>query len=387
MRKKIAVLGSTGSIGCQTLEVVDSFPDQFQVVGLSAGFNLAKLAGQIEKYRPRLVSLGRKEDVPKLQALLSGKIPITAGVEGMVEVAVLDEVDLVVTSITGTLGLLPTIEAIKAGKDIAFANKETLVAAGELVMSLVRAKGINFLPVDSEHSAIFQCLRGEDRARIKRILLTASGGPFLNKTGAELSTVRVADALKHPNWSMGRKITIDCATMMNKGLEVIEARWLFEVGFDRIEVLIHPQSIVHSLVEFVDGSVIAQMGRPDMRLPIQYALAYPHRWSNDFPKLDLAAAGPLVFEKPGPEVFPCLQLAFSAGRQGGTMPAVMNAANEQAVAMFLAGRIGFLEIPDLVEKVMANHRPVLNPDLDEILQSDRWAREEAGRLKSSCPFK
>lgn len=381
MKKRVAVLGSTGSIGCQTLEVVDKFPDKFEIVGLAAGFNLDKLAEQAAKYRPRLVSIGNKQDVPRFRSLLPTGVRVTAGIEGMTEVAVLDEVDIVVTSITGTLGLIPTVEAVKAGKDIALANKETLVAAGELVMSLVRQKGVSFLPVDSEHSAIFQCLNGEARAEVSKLILTASGGPFLNKTKEELSQVGVEDALKHPNWSMGRKITVDSATMMNKGLEVIEARWLFDIGFDNIEVIIHPQSIIHSMVEFVDGSVIAQMGLPDMRIPIQYALSYPKRLGSSFARLDLAAVGRLGFEKPRTDLFPSLELAFEAGRRGGTAPAVMNAANEQAVAMFLEGRLGFTDIPVLVAKVLANHECRRQPALVDILDSDNWAREEIIRLK------
>lgn len=380
MRKKIAILGSTGSIGCQTMEVIDQFPDKFEVVALSAGYNLERLAGQTQKYRPKLVSVGNSADISRFKTMIPGNVVVTAGVEGMVEAAVIEEVDLVVTSITGTLGLIPTIEAIKAGKDIALANKETLVAAGELVMSLVSEKGVKILPVDSEHSAIFQCLNGEKITKLKKIFLTASGGPFLNKTPAELSEVRVEDALKHPNWNMGRKITIDSATMMNKGLEVIEARWLFNIDFENIEVVIHPQSIIHSMVEFADGSVIGQMGIPDMRVPIQYALTYPDRWSNDFPKLDLFSLGKLTFEKPRTDVFTCLNLAFKAGQLGGTMPAVMNAANEVAVAMFLEAQIKFTDIPEVIDRVMANHHHINKPSLADILESDSWAREETIRL-------
>lgn len=380
MRKRIAILGSTGSIGCQTLDVIERFPDRFEVVGLAAGANLDKLAGQAAKHKPGVVSIGKQEDIPKFRAMVADGTKIVAGIEGMVEVATHEQVDVVVTSITGTLGLIPTVEAIKAGKDIALANKETLVAAGELVMSLVREKGVRMLPVDSEHSAIFQCLAGAQQQDIRRIILTASGGPFRNKTNEELRKVEVEDALKHPNWSMGQKITIDSATLMNKGLEVIEARWLFHTDFDKIDVVVHPQSIIHSMVEFPDGSVIAQLGTPDMRMPIQYALTYPERWANDFPKLDFLSLGELTFQKPRMDEFPCLGLALQAGRQGGTMPAVMNAANEQAVAMFLNRQIGFMGIPDLIEKVMASHTRIQNPGLDEILMSDSWARQEASRL-------
>ncbi|MBU7008308.1 1-deoxy-D-xylulose-5-phosphate reductoisomerase [Peptococcaceae bacterium DYL19] len=375
--KNIVVLGSTGSIGTQTLEVLDRFPDSFQVIGLAAGSSLQKLAAQVNKYRPKIVSVGTDDDIPRFRSLIPSDIEIVSGVQGMSEIARMAGTDVVVTSITGTLGLLPTIEAINAGKDIALANKETLVAAGEIVMKLAQQKGVSILPVDSEHSAIFQCLNGEERSRVSRIILTASGGPFRDWSPSRLRSVTVADALKHPNWSMGRKITVDSATMMNKGLEVIEARWLFDVELQDIDVLIHPQSIVHSMVEFTDGSVLAQMGLPDMKLPIQYALTYPERPESGFPKLDLAAVGQLSFTAPRPEIFSCLGLAYEAGRQGGTMPAVLNAANEKAVEMFLNGQIGFLDIPLLIENVMANHTPVQSPGLDDILRSDIWAREEA----------
>lgn len=378
MKKKIAILGSTGSIGRQTLEVVERFPEHFEIVGLAAGINIDELAGQVAKHRPSIVSIGREEDLKVFRAMVPGDTTVACGIAGMSEVAVTSGADLVVTSITGTIGLIPTIEAIKAGKDIALANKETLVAGGELVMTLVRQYGVRMLPVDSEHSAIFQCLHGNNHEDVRKLILTASGGPFLNKPGHELAAVRVEDALKHPNWSMGRKITIDSATLMNKGLEVIEARWLFDVTFDRIEVVVHPQSIIHSMVEYVDGSVIAQMGAPDMRIPIQYALTFPERWSNDLPKLNLLTVGELSFQKPRSDEFPCLNLAFEAGRCGGTKPAVMNAANEEAVAMFLSGRIGFMDIPELVEKTMAKHTCIPNPSIEDILQSDRWAREETG---------
>lgn len=380
MKKKIAILGSTGSIGCQTLEVIDRFPEKFEVVSLAAGFSLEKLARQVHKYRPRIVSIGSAADLTVFRDMIPGDTVVAAGVEGMTEAAVMEQVDTVVTSVTGTLGLIPTIEAIKAGKDIAIANKETLVAAGELVMSLAGQKGVRLLPVDSEHSAIFQCLNGEHRVHVNKLILTASGGPFLNKTKEELLTVGIADALNHPNWSMGRKITVDSASMMNKGLEVIEAHWLFGIDFSSIEVLIHPQSLIHSMVEFTDGSVIAQMGVPDMRIPIQYALSYPSRWENEFPRLDLAAAGMLTFEKPRTDVFPSLELAYHAGKRGGTLPAVMNAANESAVSIFLAGRIRFADIPALVEKVMVSHICKEHPGLAEILDSDSWAREEMQRL-------
>lgn len=380
MKKRIAILGSTGSIGCQTLEVVDRFPEKFEVIALAAGRNIEKIISQACKYRPKLISIGSEKDIPKLKPHIPEETTITAGIEGMVEAATMNEVDVVVTSVTGTLGLLPTVEAIKAGKDIALANKETLVAAGELVMGLVKKHGVKILPVDSEHSAIFQSLNGEKRSQVSKLILTASGGPFRQKAREELAGMRAEDALKHPNWTMGRKITIDSATLMNKGLEVIEARWLFDIDFDNIDVVIHPQSIIHSMVEFVDGSVIGQMGLPDMRLPIQYALSYPDRWENDFPKLNFLAAGSLTFEQPRTDDFPALRIAYEAGQMGGTMPAVMNAANEAAVELFLEGQIGFLKIPELIVAVMRNHKCDTRPDLAGILECDRWAREEIKRL-------
>lgn len=380
MKKRIAILGSTGSIGRQTLEVIDRFPDKFEVSALAAGANVDELVRQALKYKPKIVSIGRPEDVKRIKPLVPKGTAVSFGIEGMIEAVVSEEVDVVVTSVTGTLGLLPTVEAIKAGKDIALANKETLVAAGELVMSLIREKGVDILPVDSEHSAIFQSLNGEKRSNVNKLILTASGGPFRNNSPEELINITPEDALRHPNWSMGKKITIDSATLMNKGLEVIEARWLFGIGFQNIDVVIHPQSIIHSMVEFMDGSVIGQMGLPDMRLPIQYALSYPDRWENGFPKLDFLQFGTLTFESPRTDAFPALALAYEAGNLGGTMPAVMNAANEIAVEMFLSGHIGFNKIVELIEKVMGNHTLIINPDLTGILESDRWAREETKRL-------
>lgn len=382
MLKKISILGSTGSIGTQTLEVVDRFPQLFEIVALAGGTNLEKLAQQCRKYHPKIVSVGNEKDIPLFRTMVPEGIHVTGGPEGLIEAAVADEADTVVTSVTGTLGLLPTIEAIKAGKNIALANKETLVAAGEPVLELVAQMGVALIPVDSEHSAIFQALNGESRKAIHKLMLTASGGPFRTFTSEALTSVTVQDALRHPNWAMGKKITVDSATMMNKGLEVIEARWLFDVDFKDIEVLVHPQSIVHSMVEFTDGSVIAQMGRPDMRLPIQYALSYPDRWENDFPRLNLFATNNLTFEKPRMDLFRCLGLAYEAGNQGGTMPAVMNAANEVAVSLFLEGDLKFTEIPTLIEKVMSNHHNVHHPDVNQIMAWDQWARDEAVRVKT-----
>lgn len=377
MKKKIAILGSTGSIGRQTLEVVDRFPDILEVVALSAGANLTLLQEQINKYKPKMACLSDPQQAAKLSVELKDEqIKVVGGMEGLIQVATHPEATIVVTSVTGTVGLLPTVEAIKAGKDIALANKETLVAAGELVMALAREHQVKILPVDSEHSAIFQCLQGEPRKALEKILLTASGGPFRGKSRDELAAVTPEMALKHPNWSMGAKITIDSATLINKGLEVIEAKWLYGVEYEQIQVVVHSQSIIHSMVQFQDGSVIAQLGLPDMRLPIQYALSYPDRWSNDFPKIDFWQLGDLSFMPPDMEAFPGLGLAFQAGRIGGTMPAVMNAANEKAVELFLKKKIGFADIPRLVEEAMQSHVVKNSPVLDEILLADSWAREE-----------
>lgn len=377
MKKKIAILGSTGSIGRQTLEVVDRFPESLEVVALSAGSNVALLQEQINKYKPSLVCIGDSRLADKLAAELQGQqIKVVSGSEGLIQVATHPEATVVVTSVTGTVGLLPTVEAIKAGKNIALANKETLVAAGELVIDLARKYQVKILPVDSEHSAIFQCLQGQPKKALEKILLTASGGPFRGYSQEKLAAVTPEMALKHPNWSMGAKITIDSATLINKGLEVIEAKWLYGVDYEQIQVVVHPQSVIHSMVQFQDGSVIAQLGLPDMRLPIQYALSYPERWTNDFPKIDFWQMGDLSFMPPDTKVFSGLSLAYHAGKIGGTMPAVMNAANEKAVELFLKKKIGFADIPQLVEKTMQSHAVKSNPDLDEILIADSWARKE-----------
>lgn len=380
MKKYISILGSTGSIGRQTLEVVDRFPDELAVVALSAGTNIELLKQQIAKYKPKVVSLMDDALASQLAKELPGQaVEVLSGTDGLVQIATLPEVNVVVTSVTGTVGLVPTVAAIKAGKDIALANKETLVAAGELVMGLARANNVQILPVDSEHSAIFQCLKNEPAKNIAKILLTASGGPFRGKTEAELAQVTLEMALQHPNWSMGAKITIDSASMMNKGLEVIEAKWLYDLSFDQIQVVIHPQSIIHSMVQYVDGSVIAQLGLPDMRLPIQYALSYPDRWANDFPKIDFWQLADLSFSAPDLVAFPCLNLAFQAGLTGGTMPAAMNAANEKTVELFLKKAIIFKDIPRIIEKVMATHKVIAKPTLTDILSADTWAREEVIR--------
>jgi 1-deoxy-D-xylulose-5-phosphate reductoisomerase len=379
--KKISILGSTGSIGRQTLQVVDMFPGEFEVVGLSAGSNLDLLVEQVHKYKPAVVSIMDQTRFLELRQALSGlRLEILCGEEGLTRVASYPTVDVLVTAVSGSIGLTPTLEAIRQGKVIALANKETLVAAGSLVMSEARKFGAQIIPVDSEHSAIFQCLEQEGKA-VSRLLVTASGGPFRGKKRQDLSGVSKEVALRHPNWAMGAKITIDSATLMNKGLEVIEARWLFDLDWDKISVLVHPQSIVHSMVEYQDGSILAHLGQPDMRIPIQYALTYPNRRGNSLEKLNLVGKT-LTFEEPDLESFPALALAFEAGRRGGTLPAVMNAANEIAVQLFLADKLDFLTITHLVEKVMASHELINNPDLEQILQADAWAREKV--LSLSC---
>ncbi|MFZ5640135.1 MAG: 1-deoxy-D-xylulose-5-phosphate reductoisomerase [Bacillota bacterium] len=376
MVKRISILGSTGSIGRQTLEVVDRFTEELAVVGLAAGNNIDLLARQVSKYNPEVISAADADGARRIKREFPQK-EVLYGAAGLEAVAVWPGADTVVTSITGTLGLVPTVAAIRAKKDVALANKETLVAAGELVMEVVKACGVRILPVDSEHSAIFQCLQGEQQHKINKLILTASGGPFRDRKADELADITPEMALRHPNWSMGKKITIDSATLMNKGLEVIEAKWLFGVELDNVQVVIHPESIIHSMVEFVDGSVIAQLGLPDMRLPIQYALTFPERRMNDFPRLNIYEIQGLHFAPPDSGTFRCLELAYAAGRTGGTMPAVMNAANEIAVDLFLAGRITFPGIAELVERVMQRHEVNYRPDLDGILAADAWARRSA----------
>jgi len=348
--KKISILGSTGSIGVNTLDVISRYPDKFQVVGLAGGGNEKLLLKQIRKFKPKIAALFNKEGGDRLREKLKNKnVSIVSGIDGIIEVATVPDADMVISAIVGAAGLIPTLSAIKANKDIALANKETLVMAGEIIMKEIDGKG-RIIPVDSEHSAIFQSLVGEKKKNIKKIILTASGGPFRNYSAAQFKNIRPEDALKHPNWLMGKKITIDSATLMNKGFEVIEAKWLFGVSDKDIEVLIHPQSIIHSLVEFIDGSVIAQLGIPDMRIPISYALNYPDRLEIALPSLNLAKIKNLSFEKPDTEKFPCLALAFEALKKGGTMPAVLNAANEIAVNSFLNREISFNEIPLVIEK-------------------------------------
>jgi 1-deoxy-D-xylulose-5-phosphate reductoisomerase len=383
MKKRISILGSTGSIGTQTLDVVSHYPETIVISALAGGSNIGLLAEQTKRFRPQLVSVATKELAEELRVMLSGSGTATPrivfGPEGLAEAASGTDADVVVTAVVGSQGLQPTLAALEAGKHIALANKETLVSAGHLVTELAARKGLALLPVDSEHSAIFQCLNGERNNRIRRITLTASGGSFRDKSREELAGVTVEQALKHPNWSMGAKITIDSATMANKGLEVMEARWLFGLTYDQIDVIIHPESIVHSYVEFVDSSIIAQMGLPDMRVPIQYALTYPDRLPTPVPPLNLAEMGKLHFRAMDFERFRLLRLAFEAGRAGGTAPTVFNAANEVAVARFLRGEIGFLQIEDVVERALQQHAIVADPGLEAILEADAWARNDASR--------
>lgn len=373
--KKIAILGSTGSIGTQTLEIVREQGD-LQVTALAAGSNIALLEEQIRQFRPRLAAVWEEEKAKDLKERVKDlDIEILYGMEGLIAVAVEEEAELLVTAIVGMLGLRPTVAAIKAGKTIALANKETLVTAGHLIMPLAREHGVPILPVDSEHSAIFQSLNGERDNKIAKILLTASGGPFRGKIRAELEQVTLEDALKHPNWSMGRKITIDSATLVNKGLEVMEAKWLFDVDLDRIQVVVHPQSVIHSMVEYEDGAVIAQLGTPDMRLPIQYALYYPKRRSLSGKRLDFFELGNLTFEKPDMETFEGLSLAMQAMKRGGNIPTVFNAANEKAVAMFLNKEIGFWDITAIISRAMEDVAFIENPNLEEVLLTEQTVYE------------
>lgn len=373
--KKIAILGSTGSIGTQTLEIVGEQGD-LQVTALAAGNNITLLEEQIRQFRPSLAAVWEEEKAKDLKARVKDlDIEILYGMEGLLAVAVQEEAEILVTAIVGMLGLRPTVAAIKAGKTIALANKETLVTAGHLIMPLAREHRVPILPVDSEHSAIFQSLNGERDNKIAKILLTASGGPFRGKTRAELEQVTLEDALKHPNWSMGRKITIDSATLVNKGLEVMEAKWLFDVDLDRIQVVVHPQSVIHSMVEYEDGAVIAQLGTPDMRLPIQYALYYPKRKSLSGKRLDFFELGNLTFEKPDMETFEGLSLAMQAMKRGGNMPTVFNAANEKAVAMFLNREIGFWDITAIIARAMEDIAFIENPNLEEVLLTEQTVYE------------
>ena len=371
--KKIGILGATGSIGTQTLEIVRNHRDEVQVVALAAGKNAALLEKQIREFEPRLAVLWDEEASRDLKERVSDlDVKVLSGMEGLLEIAAMEEMEALVTAVVGMIGVQPTLAAIEHGKDILLANKETLVTAGHLLMPLAKEKGVKILPVDSEHSAIFQSLNGEKKSRVKKILLTASGGPFRGKKREELAGMRVEDALKHPNWSMGRKITIDSATMVNKGLEVMEAKWLFDVELDQIQVVVQPQIIIHSMIEYADGSIIAQLGLPDMKLPIQYALFYPDRKPMPGPELDFYELAQITFEKPDLETFTGLQLAFDAMRIGGSMPTVYNAANEKAVGLFLNRKISFLQIPEIIEMCMEQHRVIANPSVAQILETERW---------------
>lgn len=380
--KNIAILGSTGSIGTQTLQIVRDNPDELCVKGLAAGGNVERMEGQIREFHPELAVMWSEEAAVSLREKVRDlPVRVLSGMEGLLELAAWDSYEILVTAIVGMIGIRPTIAAIESGKTIALANKETLVTAGHLIMPLAKKHGVSILPVDSEHSAIFQSMNGENRSQVERILLTASGGPFRGKTRGELAAMTVEDALKHPNWSMGRKITVDSSTLVNKALEVMEACWLFDVSLDQILVVVHPQSIIHSMVEYVDGAVIAQLGLPDMKLPIQYALFYPDRKPMKGEKLDFFQVGQLTFERPDTDTFEGLKLGMQAAREGGSMPTVFNAANEKAVALFLEQKIGFLEIAELIGECMARHRRVENPSVEEILQAEAETYEHMEQLK------
>jgi len=379
--RTIALLGSTGSIGMSTLDLVRQFPERFKVDGLVAGENLKRLASQIKEFAPRCVAIKNEHDIPRLRKLLgNNRVEVLHGERGATAVSTAHEVDVVVAAIVGGAGLLPTLAGVRVGKEVALANKEALVMAGEIFVNTAKQKGVRLLPVDSEHSAIFQCLQGNRRDEVDKLILTASGGPFLRTPLKLLNRASVAQALKHPNWKMGRKITIDSATMMNKGLEVVEARWEFDMDPGRIDVVIHPQSVVHSMVRYQDGSIIAQLGVPDMRIPIAYALTYPHRLKGGWKPLDLTQHGELNFLPVDSKRFPALRLAYAALREGGTMSAVLNAANEIAVAAFLERKIGFRDIHRIIDKTMQAHVSKRPKEVDEILEVDRWARQTASSL-------
>lgn len=380
--KNIAVLGSTGSIGTQTLEIVRA-NDDLNVVSLAAGSNIEMLEKQIREFKPQVVCVYNEKKAEELKIKVSDTdVKIVTGMDGLIETAVIKTADIVLTAVVGMIGIRPTIAAIKAGKDIALANKETLVTAGHIIIPLAKEYGIRILPVDSEHSAIFQSLQGNKKSQLSKILLTASGGPFRNTPKEDLKNVTVKDALKHPNWSMGRKITIDSATMVNKGLEVIEAKWLFDVDIDNIEVVVQPQSLIHSMVEYVDGGIMAQLGTPDMKLPIQYALFYPDRRTLDGKRVNFFDIANITFYKPDRDKFKGFDLAFRAGKTGGSLPTIYNAANELAVSKFLNEEIRFLDIPELIEAAMNNHKVIDNPSLEQILESEKEAYESVNRALS-----
>lgn len=397
--KTLSILGSTGSIGTQTLEIVKNNPDEFKIVGLTSNNNIELLKKQIVEFKPESVAVVDKEKANLLIDLLKKDIEIknnginvdvSSGIDGIIKIATLNKADTVVNSLVGSIGLMPTIEAIKSKKNIALANKETLVTAGQIVMDEIKKNNVNLMPIDSEHSAIFQCISGESNNNpkniekktdsIKKIILTASGGPFRNCTKAQLEKVTVKDALKHPTWSMGNKITIDSATLMNKGFEVIEAHYLYDIPYENIEVVIHPQSIIHSMVEFKDNSTLAQLSFPDMKIPIQYALSYPKRLDLDAKKLNLAEIKNLSFEKANFDLFPCLAYAYEAGKTGGTMPAVLNAANEVAVRAFLETKIGFLDISRIINRMISEHKTIKTPNLNQILEIDKKIKEETKKV-------
>ena len=373
--KNISILGSTGSIGTQTLEVVRN-NGEIRVTALAAGSNVSALEQQIREFRPKIAVLYDEKAAADLAVRVKDlDVQVHSGMEGLIAAATEKDAEIVVTAVVGMIGIRPTIAAMKAGKDIALANKETLVTAGHIIMDLARTEGVKILPVDSEHAAIFQCLQGSGNNPVHKILLTASGGPFRGRTRESLRDIRPADALKHPNWHMGKKITIDSSTMVNKGLEVMEAHWLFDVTMDQVQVVVQPQSVIHSMIEYVDGAVIAQLGTPDMKLPIQYALYYPERRYLPGERLDFGKLKDITFEDPDPVNFPALSLAYRAGTAGGSLPTVFNAANELAVAMFLEEKIGYLTIDDMIEAAMDHHRIIENPTVEEILETEAWTRE------------
>lgn len=378
--KKIIILGSTGSIGESTLAVARAHPDKLKVAGLSTKSNIELLQQQIREFAPSAVAVWEKEKADILRDEFADEIDVYSGREGLLEFIDFVEADLAVCALVGAVGLEPTLAAVKSGRDIALANKEVLVMAGEIITREVKSAGVNLIPIDSEHSALWQCLQGRDPQEVKKLIITASGGPFHHLQDQDLSKVTPAAALRHPRWQMGTKVTVDSATLMNKGFEIIEASYLFNIPLDRIEVIIQPESIVHSLVEFVDGSIIAQMHVPDMRIPIQYALSWPERWSQAYGFLNLAQLGSLHFSQPDKKRFPALDLVYQVARQGGTMPAVLNASDEVCVQQFLAGQIGFSDIVPIITKVMARHEPVSQPEIDDILQTDKWAREETSAM-------
>ncbi len=379
--KKIAILGSTGSIGTQTLDVVREHPDELEVVALAAGRNKDRLNAQIEEFGPKVVSLDDPAAAAELKEEWKDRgVQVLCGKEGLMAVAGMEESDILVTAVVGMMGILPTMEAISKGKDIALANKETLVTAGHLIIPMAKEYGVRILPVDSEHSAIFQCLHGNRQQDVDKLLITASGGPFRGKKKEDLEAVTLQDALKHPNWAMGQKITIDSSTMVNKGLEVMEAHWLFGVDYDRIQVVVQPQSIIHSMVQFVDGAVLAQLGTPDMRVPIEYALFYPERRSLAGDRLDFSTLQSIQFEKPDYETFRGLKLALEAGKTGGSMPTVFNAANERAVALFLKEQIRYTDIVKIIETCMDRHVLIEHPALEEILETEQWVYHEIERI-------